>query len=139
MIAVIFELQAADGQRDTYLALAAELKPLLAQIDGFISIERFQSWPILRACCRSPSGATRRRCSSGAISSSTGRRRRAAVARCWRSIGCGWRKWCGTTGWRDANRRRRIAVVITALEESPPAAGFLRRYFASLPTFIAPA
>lgn len=38
-----FELQAADGQRDTYLALAAELKPLLAQIDGFISIERFQS------------------------------------------------------------------------------------------------
>ncbi len=43
MIAVIFELQAADGQRDTYLALAAELKPLLAQIDGFISIERFQS------------------------------------------------------------------------------------------------
>lgn len=43
MIAVIFELQAADGQRDTYLALAAELKPLLAQIDGFISIERFHS------------------------------------------------------------------------------------------------
>ena len=30
MIAVIFELQAADGQRDTYLALAAELKPLLS-------------------------------------------------------------------------------------------------------------
>ncbi len=30
MIAVIFELQAADGLRDTYLTLAAELKPLLA-------------------------------------------------------------------------------------------------------------
>jgi heme-degrading monooxygenase HmoA len=43
MIAVIFELEAAEGQRDTYLQLAAELKPLLAQIDGFISIERFQS------------------------------------------------------------------------------------------------
>jgi heme-degrading monooxygenase HmoA len=43
MIAVIFELQAADGQRGGYLQLAAELKPLLAQIDGFISIERFQS------------------------------------------------------------------------------------------------
>lgn len=43
MIAVIFELQAADGQRETYLNLAAELKPLLAEIDGFISIERFQS------------------------------------------------------------------------------------------------
>lgn len=43
MIAVIFELQAAEGQRETYLNLAAELKPLLAEIDGFISIERFQS------------------------------------------------------------------------------------------------
>ena len=43
MIAVIFELQAADGQRETYLELAAALKPLLAQNDGFISIERFQS------------------------------------------------------------------------------------------------
>lgn len=43
MIAVIFELQATDGQRETYLDLAAELKPLLAEIDGFISIERFQS------------------------------------------------------------------------------------------------
>ncbi|TQI79756.1 heme-degrading monooxygenase HmoA [Serratia fonticola] len=43
MIAVIFELQAAAGQRETYLDLAAELKPLLAEIDGFISIERFQS------------------------------------------------------------------------------------------------
>lgn len=43
MIAVIFELQAADGQRETYLELAADLKPLLAEIDGFISIERFQS------------------------------------------------------------------------------------------------
>lgn len=43
MIAVIFELRAAAGQRETYLELAAELKPLLAEIDGFISIERFQS------------------------------------------------------------------------------------------------
>lgn len=43
MIAVIFELRAAEGQRETYLDLAAELRPLLAEIDGFISIERFQS------------------------------------------------------------------------------------------------
>ncbi|VTR16935.1 Uncharacterised protein [Serratia fonticola] len=40
---MIFELRAAAGQRETYLELAAELKPLLAEIDGFISIERFQS------------------------------------------------------------------------------------------------
>lgn len=43
MIAVIFEvIPSADG-RDTYLGLAADLKPLLQEIDGFLSIERFQS------------------------------------------------------------------------------------------------
>ena len=43
MIAVIFEVVPAPGQRDTYLNIAARLKPLLEQIDGFISVERFQS------------------------------------------------------------------------------------------------
>ncbi|NTX03358.1 antibiotic biosynthesis monooxygenase [Myxococcus sp. CA040A] len=43
MIAVIFEARlSADGQRE-YLDLADQLRPLLARIDGFISIERFQS------------------------------------------------------------------------------------------------
>ncbi|CAN5334537.1 antibiotic biosynthesis monooxygenase [soil metagenome] len=43
MIAVIFEVWPADGQRDRYLDIAAELRPLLDDIDGFISIERFES------------------------------------------------------------------------------------------------
>jgi heme-degrading monooxygenase HmoA len=43
MIAVIFEVWPADGERETYLDIAANLRPLLDQIDGFISIERFQS------------------------------------------------------------------------------------------------
>lgn len=43
MIAVIFEVHLADGQTPTYLDIASELRPLLADIDGFISIERFQS------------------------------------------------------------------------------------------------
>ena len=43
MIAVIFEVWPADGRKQTYLDIAAELKPGLEQIDGFISIERFQS------------------------------------------------------------------------------------------------
>ncbi|HEV7305018.1 antibiotic biosynthesis monooxygenase [Ensifer sp.] len=43
MIAVIFEVLPAEGQRDTYLGIAADLRPLLDEIDGFISIERFQS------------------------------------------------------------------------------------------------
>jgi len=43
VIAVIFEVTPKDGRRDAYLAIAAELRPLLQRIDGFISIERFQS------------------------------------------------------------------------------------------------
>lgn len=43
MIAVIFELEPLPGKRDAYLAMATELRPLLEEIDGFVSIERFQS------------------------------------------------------------------------------------------------
>jgi heme-degrading monooxygenase HmoA len=43
MIAVIFEVRAAAGRQQEYLDIAAALKPLLEEIDGFISIERFQS------------------------------------------------------------------------------------------------
>jgi heme-degrading monooxygenase HmoA len=43
MIAVIFEVWPADGRKQTYLDIAARLKPELERIDGFISIERFQS------------------------------------------------------------------------------------------------
>ncbi len=43
MIAVIFEVEPHDGARDDYLHIAAELRPLLGGVDGFISIERFQS------------------------------------------------------------------------------------------------
>lgn len=43
MFAVIFEVELFPARRQRYLKLAAELKPLLAGIDGFISIERFQN------------------------------------------------------------------------------------------------
>jgi heme-degrading monooxygenase HmoA len=43
MIAVIFEVWPAEGRKDDYLGLAAALRADLAHIDGFISIERFQS------------------------------------------------------------------------------------------------
>ena len=43
MIAVIFEVKPKAGRKEAYLDTAARLKPLLAGIDGFISIERFQS------------------------------------------------------------------------------------------------
>lgn len=43
MIAVIFEVQPADGQKQEYMDIAAEIRPMLEQVDGFISVERFQS------------------------------------------------------------------------------------------------
>ncbi len=43
MIAVLFEAMAVAEKRDRYFQLAEQLKPLLNEIDGFISIERFQS------------------------------------------------------------------------------------------------
>ena len=43
MIAVIFEVELAEGRQDEYLDIAAGLRPLLEQTDGFISVERFQS------------------------------------------------------------------------------------------------
>jgi heme-degrading monooxygenase HmoA len=43
MIAVVFEAWPAPGEKQHYLDLAAGLKIDLEKIDGFISIERFQS------------------------------------------------------------------------------------------------
>ncbi len=43
MIAVIFEVWPAEGRRQEYLDIAAGLRPLLAGIDGFLSVERFES------------------------------------------------------------------------------------------------
>ncbi len=43
MIAVIFEVNLAEGQTGTYLDHAADLKPLLDGAEGFLSVERFHS------------------------------------------------------------------------------------------------
>ena len=43
MIAVIFELEPAEGRFPDYKRLAEELAPALKKIDGFISVERFES------------------------------------------------------------------------------------------------
>ena len=43
MIAVIFEVFPAEGKREDYFDIAARLRPELEKIEGFISIERFQS------------------------------------------------------------------------------------------------
>ena len=43
MIAVIFEVVPAPGRRQEYLDIAASLRPELEKLDGFVSIERFES------------------------------------------------------------------------------------------------
>lgn len=43
MMAVIFEVWPAEGKRDEYLRLAAEIRSHLATFDGLISVERFES------------------------------------------------------------------------------------------------
>lgn len=43
MIAVLFEVIPAPGRRQEYLDLAAQLRPQLERIDGFLSVERFAS------------------------------------------------------------------------------------------------
>jgi len=43
LIAVIFEGEPHLDQKDAYLRAAEHLRPLLAKVDGFLSIERFES------------------------------------------------------------------------------------------------
>lgn len=43
MIAVIFEVEPADGRRQDYLEIAASLRAELEHVDGFVSVERFES------------------------------------------------------------------------------------------------
>lgn len=43
MIAIIFEVLPAEGQKDAYLDIAAKMRPMVEQVEGFISVERFQS------------------------------------------------------------------------------------------------
>jgi heme-degrading monooxygenase HmoA len=43
MIAVIFEVEPHEGRHADYLDHAAMLRPMLETMDGFVSVERFES------------------------------------------------------------------------------------------------
>ena len=43
MIALTFEVEPAQGRREAYLDIATRIRRHLEEIDGFISVERFQS------------------------------------------------------------------------------------------------
>ncbi len=43
MIAVIFEVLPHPDRKTEYLDIAAEMRPMVEEVDGFLSVERFQS------------------------------------------------------------------------------------------------
>ncbi len=43
MIAIIFEVVPAEGRKDEYLDIAAAMRPMVEEVEGFLSVERFQS------------------------------------------------------------------------------------------------
>lgn len=43
MIAIIFEVIPAEGRKADYLDIAAEMRPMVYEVEGFLSVERFQS------------------------------------------------------------------------------------------------
>ena len=65
MIGIIFEVWPAQGKKQEYLDIAARLRPLLDQIDGFISIERFESLYEPERSCHFPSFEIKQQWNSG--------------------------------------------------------------------------
>ena len=65
MIAVIFEALPNEGKHNDYFDLASQLKPELLKIEGFISIERFQSINNLASCCLCPFGRMKKVLNNG--------------------------------------------------------------------------
>ena len=94
MIAVIFEVEPREGRRQDYLDIAAALKPRLAGIDGFVSIERFESLV-----------------TPGKILSLSFWRDEAAVAQ-WRELGEHRRAQAAGRGGIFADYRLRVAGVL---------------------------
>ena len=81
MLAIIFEVEMNPGRDQDYFELAGSLKPELEAIDGFISVERFQSLSNEGKFVPFRSGATSRPSRPGASMRSTGSRKRGAKRR----------------------------------------------------------
>ena len=97
MIAVIFEVWPASGRKDDYLAIAATLRAELEKMDGFISVERFQSLTdpgkLLSLSFWRDEDAVQR----GATRCTTAKARPPAAPACSPITGCGSRPWCAIT------------------------------------------
>lgn len=107
MIAVIFEVEPTAAGRQAYLDTAARLRASLEQVDGFISIERFESLT-----------------TPGKLLSLSFWRDDAAVAE-WRGVGEHRRAQAAGRGGLFADYRLRVASVIrdyglTDRDQAPP-------------------
>jgi len=90
MIAVIFEVEPAEGRFDEYLDHAARLKPFLEKVPGFISVERFRSLSNQAGCSACPSGRMTRRSPAGAPTRCTAAAKPPAARAFSPATGCGW-------------------------------------------------
>ena len=119
MIAVLFEAKAEPAHQARYLQLAAELKPLLADIDGFIDIERFQSLTtdgkILSLSWWRDEEAVRR-WKQNVFHQAAQAEGRASI---FLSTVFGWRSWCGNTVPKPEGMRRVYPDSVQRPCESP--------------------
>jgi hypothetical protein len=111
MIAVIFEVFPADGRKGDYLEQAARLRSELERMDGFISVERFQSLTDPDKRCPYHSGVTRKRSLAGALVLVTVRRSRPAARASSATIVCESRPLFAAMACPSAASRHRPTVV----------------------------
>jgi hypothetical protein len=114
MIAVIFEVFAANGRKDDYLEHAALLRSELECMDGFISVERFQSLTDPdKLLSLSLSGETRKRSLAGAQVLVTALRNRPAARASSETIVCASLPSFATMACPSAASRHRPTVVLS--------------------------
>ncbi len=114
MIAVIFEVWPADDERrEQYLDIAASLRADLVKIDGFISIERFQSLVKPEKLLSLSSGVTKKLSNSGATCPPIGLHRRKDAAVYLKTTVCASQACCGTMVSMNAKKLPTITGKFT--------------------------
>ena len=106
MIAVIFEVWPKPERKKQYLDIAAQLRPILEKIDGFISIERFESLIEPGKILSLSFSAMRPRCRRGGQRTSIVWRKPKDAAKYLLIIGYGLPASFEITAWMSARRLR---------------------------------
>ena len=114
MIAVIFEVWPAAGQQQAYLDMAARLKAELQGIDGFISIERFESLAEPGKLLSLSFWRDEAAVAAWRARPPTAPRKWPVAPQCSPTTGCAWPRCAATTAWSNATRRRPIRASSAA-------------------------